>query len=88
MFYNFKEIKHSYKSKYNLNRENPVILLMITDGEKWHYLAVKSLSALFRGITSNHQEDFYCLNCFHSYSTKEKLKNHKKVCENYDYCHV
>ena len=30
------------KSKYNLNRENQVILLMITDGEKWHYLAVKS----------------------------------------------
>ena len=54
VFYNFKEIKHSYKSKYNLNRENPVILLMITDGGKWHYLAVKSLSALFRGITSNH----------------------------------
>ena len=23
---------------------------MITDGEKWHYLAVKSLSALLRGI--------------------------------------
>ena len=26
---------------YNLTRENHVILLMITDGEKWHYLAVK-----------------------------------------------
>ena len=24
---------------------------MITDGEKWHYLAVKSLPALFKGIT-------------------------------------
>ena len=54
----------------NLKRENQVILLMITDGEKWHYLAVKKLSALFKGITSKHKEDFYCLNCFHSYSTK------------------
>ena len=27
-------------------RDNQVILLMITDGEKWHYLAVKSLLAL------------------------------------------
>ena len=43
---------HAYKSKYNLTHENQVILLMITDGEKWHYLAVKKLSALFRGITS------------------------------------
>ena len=26
---------------------------MITDGEKWHYLVVKNLSGLLRGITSN-----------------------------------
>ena len=44
--YNAKEIRHAYKSKYNLKHENQVILLMITDGETWHYLAVKSLSAL------------------------------------------
>ena len=40
---NAKEIRHAYKSKYNSIHENQVILLMITDGEKWHYLAVKSL---------------------------------------------
>ena len=86
--YNSKEIKLTCTSKYNSNCENKVILLMITDGEKWHYLAVKSLFALFRGTTSNHKEDFYCLKCFHSYNTKEKLKKHKKVCENHDYCYV
>ena len=38
---------------------------MITDeNNRWHYLAVKSLSALFRGITSSNNGDFYCLNCF------------------------
>ena len=42
---NTKEIRHAYKSKYNLKRQNQVILLMITDGKKWLYLAVKSLSA-------------------------------------------
>ena len=51
---------------------------MITDGEKWHYLTVKKLSGLLRGITSNHKEDFYCLNCFCVYSTKSKLEAHKK----------
>ena len=35
---------------------------MITDGKKWHYFAVKSLSALLRGIRSNHVGVFYCLN--------------------------
>ena len=76
--YNTKKISFAYKSKYNLKRENQVILLMITNGKKWHYLAVESLSALLTGITSDHVGDFYCLNCFHSYSTKEKLKNMKK----------
>ena len=61
---------------------------MITNGEKWHYLAVKSLSALFRRITGNINGDFYCLNCFQSYITKNKLKKHKRVCENHDYCYV
>ena len=51
---------------------------MITDSEKWHYLTVKNLSGLLRGITSTHKEDFYCLNCFHSYRTRNKLESHKK----------
>ena len=61
---------------------------MITDGEKWHYLTVKNLPGLLKGITSTHEKDFYCLNCFHSYRTKNKLESHKKIFENHDYCHV
>ena len=51
---------------------------MISNGENCHYLAVKSLSRLLRGITSNHDCDYYCLNCFHSYRTENKLNAHKK----------
>ena len=61
---------------------------MITDGEKWHYLTVKNLPGVLRGITSTHKEKFYCLNCFHSYRTKNKLEAHKKICENHNYCNV
>ena len=61
---------------------------MISNGENWHYLAMKSLSGLFTGVTSNHKEDYYCLNCFHAYRTKNKLDAHKKVCENHEYCHI
>ena len=39
---------------------------------RWHYLAVKKLSALLRGITSKHHGDFYCLNCLHSFATEKK----------------
>ena len=59
---------------------------MITDGKKWHYNAVKNLSASLRGVTSNHDRDFYYLNRFHSYSTIVQ-KKHEKVCYDHD-CHV
>ena len=87
--HNKKEIELAYTSKYNYKRKKQVILLMITDkNNRWHYLAVKSLPALFRGTTSSNNGDFYCLNCFHSYRTLNKLKRHERVCNNHDYCHV
>ena len=86
--HNTRKIHVAYKSKHNLTRENQIILLMITNGEKWHYITVKNLSGLLRGITSNHAGDFYCLNCFCAYSTKDKFEAHKKICENHDYFHV
>ena len=62
---------------------------MITDGvNNWNYLAVKSLSRLFRGITSNYNEEYYCLNCFHSYRTNNVLKKHERLCNKNYYCHV
>ena len=57
---------------------------MITNGEKWHYLTVKNLPGLLRGITSTH----HCLNCFRYYRTINKFELHKKICENHDYCRV
>ena len=66
---------------------------MITNNDKrsdrvknWHYLAVKNFSRLLRGITSNHDGDFYCLNWLHSCRTESNLKRHEKECKNYDYC--
>ena len=104
MPYNTEQIRCAYKSKYNNERKNQVILLMITDGEKWHYLAlkseltlyngkmcnrsVKSLSKLLRGKSSNHHRDFYCLNCFNSYSTENRLKEHEEICNKNDSCRI
>ena len=74
---------------------------MISNGEKRHYLALKSisttneynrpirsLSRLLRRITSNHNRDFYCMGCFHSFRTYNVLKKHKRLCGKHDYCHV
>ena len=60
--YNKKEIEPASISKYNYKRKKQVTLLMITDdGKRWHYLAVKSLSAFLREISSSNNEDVYCL---------------------------
>ena len=61
---------------------------MITENEKWHYLAVKNIFGLLRRITSNHDGDFYCLKCFHSYTTEKKLKKHQSICRNHDFGYV
>ena len=66
--YKTEEIRQAYISEHNDERNNQVNLLMITDGDtNWHYLAIKNISGLLRGITSNYNGDFYCLNCLHSY---------------------
>ena len=69
-------------------RKQQVILLMISDGKKSHYLAVTNLSGLLQGNSSNHKEDFYCLNCFNSYTRKNKLKEHEEICNNHNSCNI
>ena len=60
-----------------------------SDGvKKWHYLAVKNLSRLLKGIKSNHSGDLYCLSCFHSNTATNKLKKRVKICKSHDFCHV
>ena len=60
---------------------------MISNGKKY-YLAATNLSGLLQGKSSNHYGDFYCLNCFNSYTTKNKLKEHEEICNNHDSCHI
>ena len=57
---------------------------MITGGNKWHYIAVSNLSALLKGKSS----DFYCLNCFNSYTTKSRFKKNEEICNKHDSCHI
>ena len=80
--YNTETISAAYKSEYN-KRKKQVILLMFTDGKKWHHLAVTNLSALLQGKSSNHDGDIHCLNSFNLYTTKNKLKEHEEICNNH-----
>ena len=44
---------------------------------------MKSLSALLKGITSNHDGKFYCKK-----KQQKKFKKHERLCDDHDYCHV
>ena len=84
-----KEIRQAYISKHNNERYTHVNLLMIIDGTgNWHYPSVKSISGLLRGITSNHNGDFYCLNSFHLHTSEKKLRKHERICKDHDFCDI
>ena len=40
----------------------------------------------FRGLKSNRV--FNCINCFNLFRRENKLKKHKNISENHDYCYV
>ena len=48
----------------------------------------KKLSVLFCKIISKRNEEFLCLNCFHSYTTKDTLKKPKNVRKNHGCCQI
>ena len=48
----------------------------------------KNISGLLRRITSNHNGDFYCLNCLHPYTTGKKLRKHKRKCNDHGFWHL
>ena len=56
-------------------------MILNGEGRRSHYLAVK-------GTTSKSKSGFYCLNCLHSFRTKNKLVSHNKKCENKDFYNV
>ena len=59
---------------------------MITDNQNtWHYLTIKMIKRLIRGVTSNHHGDFFCRYCMHSNRTENTLKKHEWLCLNQDH---
>ena len=62
------------------------ILLMISNREGWHYLAVKKLFVLLKRITST--RSFFLSESSSFFAIKKKLESHIKVCENRNFCNV
>ena len=88
MYTKEKKILPVFVSKINSNFKKQIIILIISNQEKkeWHYLAVKKVSTLLRGITSKYHSDFYFLICLHSFRSENNIKFHEKICKNKEFC--
>ena len=70
------------KKRYNF----VIDLLLISDGQRFHYVLIKDLEKLvsnIRGIIVNHRSAL-CRNCFHLCSSSELLKKHQELRYDYD----
>ena len=68
-------------TKSKEGRKHNIILLLITKKNNSHYCLVKNLSRLLSSqVTKHNGKAYFCLNCFNSYQTQEKLDHHKEYC--------
>ena len=72
-----EKMSHYYKSKFNKTREKQAILLIITDGQKQHYVTVKNLNSLLKD--KNKCSEYFCINCFKKFRNKIRLEEHYQV---------
>ena len=89
----FDDVRPEYISKFNFTGKIQVVLLKISDGDKWHFLAlkskkeensdcvkpIKSFSRLMRDISSNSYENYYCFGCFQSFRCNSTLEKHTQL---------
>ena len=69
------------KSKYS--DQKTVNLLLITNGEKRQYTAIKNMSSLTGTSNSKHvHKQHICLNCLQGFHSKKSRDNHLEYCKN------
>ena len=58
-----------------------VDLLMIVDGEKRHYTAMKSISRLLKSLNATHKGAYhFCMNCLNGFRTESARDKHYECC--------
>ena len=57
-----------------------VNLLLIKDGDNSHYCLIKNLSRLLGKRTHHNGQEYYCSNCLHGFTEKQKLDDHIEAC--------
>ena len=80
--------KLEWKNTININvfgyekacNEGVLNLLLITEGEKKHYVLIKNSNSLMYHKTKHQHRKHFCMHCLQRLSTEEILANHKTNC--------
>ena len=84
----FSNEKGQKKNIYTVRRSEPnvkckkhVNLLMIENGEKWHYTAIKTISRLLKSLNATHKDAYhFCMNCLNGFRTSSVRDKHYEYC--------
>ena len=85
LFVSGRSIFVARRSEFNSKRDKQANLLMIVDGEKRHYTAVKSLSRLLSSENSKGRKGAYhfCVNCLNGFRTESARDKHYMYCSSH-----
>ena len=77
------EGRQIYICRKGRNYENALNLMLITEGEQKHYVAIKSLSRLLSKKNSKHdKKQYFCINCLQGFWKEEARNEHTVYCKN------
>ena len=70
-----------YICRKRMDYDRVVNLMILEDGEKKHYVAIKSLERLLSKMNSKHNpSQHFCNNCLQGFKTSESRDNHYEYC--------
>ena len=76
------EGKNIYILRNSNRRDREINLLMISEDGINHYIAIKSLSRLFRSSNTKHKcKQYFCTNCLQGFSLEAGRDEHRVYCE-------
>ena len=84
MLFSKKKSQNIYtvcRSEHNMEYKKQVNLLMIEDGGKRHYTAIKNISRLFSKLNGRTRRAYhFCINCLNSFWTASARDKHYEYC--------
>ena len=78
-----EENKQIYICRKGGNDERIANLMLITEGNRKHYVAIKSFSRLLSSKNNKHNgAQYFCMNCLQGYSNESSRDEHFRYCAN------